>query len=46
MTEETKGKIAKYKEVGWNCLVVWDPELSETDALKDKIRAFVGGVMV
>lgn len=39
-------KMAKYKEVGWNCLVVWDPELSETDALKDKIRAFVGGVLV
>jgi hypothetical protein len=36
-------KVAKYKEVGWNCLVVWDKELKQTDALKNKIRAFVGG---
>jgi len=38
-------KIAKYKEVSWDCLVVWDKELKQTDALKEKIRAFVGGVM-
>ena len=39
-----QSKIAKYKEVGWDCLVIWDTELAETDALKDKIRAFVGGL--
>ena len=47
-SEEGRGeqeKIAKYREVGWECLVVWDSELNETDALTDKIRAFVGGVM-
>ena len=38
-------KVAKYKEVGWDCLVVWDKELRQTDALKNKIKAFVGGVM-
>lgn len=38
-------KIAKYKDVGWDCLVIWDTELGKTDALKEKIRAFVGGVM-
>lgn len=36
-------KIAKYREVGWNCLVVWDSELKDTGALKAKIRAFGGG---
>jgi len=47
-TQEGRGeeaKLAKYKEVGWDCLVVWDKELSETDALKNKIRAFVGDVI-
>ena len=37
-------KVAKYLEVGWDCLVVWDTELRQTDVLKDKLRAFVGGV--
>ena len=48
-TEEGRGeeaKLAKYREVGWDCLVIWDKELSETAALKDKIRAFVGGQRV
>jgi len=36
-------KVAKYKEVGWDCLVVWDKELGQTDVLKEKIRAFGGG---
>lgn len=39
-------KIARYQEVGWDCLVVWDTELSEADALNDKIRAFAGGQRV
>jgi len=35
---------SEYKEVGWDCLVIWDKEL-ETDAqaVEGKLKAFVGG---
>jgi len=36
-------RINRYLEIGWNCLVIWDTELKDTEALENKIRAFVGG---
>ena len=33
--------IAKYKECGFDCLVVWEPELKDTNTLKTKIQTFV-----
>jgi len=36
-------RINRYLEIGWNCLVIWDTELKDTEALKNKIRAFIGG---
>ena len=38
-------KIKRYGKLGWKCLIVWDSELKNTDALKDKITAFVGGAL-
>lgn len=38
-------RLDRYHKIGWDCLVVWGSELEETDALTDKIRAFVGGEM-
>jgi len=36
-------RINRYLEIGWNCLVIWDTELKDTEALENRIRAFVGG---
>jgi G:T-mismatch repair DNA endonuclease (very short patch repair protein) len=35
--------IKCYKEVGWDCLVIWDKELKmDVHAVEGKLRAFVG----
>jgi very-short-patch-repair endonuclease len=35
--------IKCYKEVGWDCLVIWDKELkTDAQAVEGKLRAFVG----
>jgi len=38
-------RIAKYRDLGWDCLVVWDSELANVSILKDKLKAFAGGRM-
>jgi len=38
-----KNRVKHYKEIGWDCLVVWDIELRNPESLKQKIQAFVGG---
>jgi len=37
--------VDKYKQLGWDCLVIWDYELANVSVLKDKLKAFAGGLM-
>ena len=39
-----KGRVEAYKSVGWDCLVVWERETKDIDALKRKISSFVRGL--
>ncbi len=43
---EARGEVETikcYKEVGWDCLVIWDKELrTDVHAVEGKLRAFVG----
>lgn len=38
-TEE--GRIATYKTMGWDCLVIWEDELKMSDSVKAKIDGFI-----
>jgi len=38
-----KERTGKYKAIGWSCLIIWYSELKNTNALVEKIKAFVGG---
>lgn len=38
--DETPKKIAKYKEFGVDCLIIWDYEMKDKEAVKNKILTF------
>lgn len=46
VTGRTKGQeeskyMNHYKKFGYSCLIVWESELNDVDALKEKVRSFV-----
>jgi len=38
-----KDRVERLRAMGWDCLVIWDKELKNLDALTAKLKAFVGG---
>lgn len=34
------GRIATYKSVGWDCLIIWEHELKDIETVKAKIKQF------
>jgi hypothetical protein len=40
--EEVPERVARFKEFGWDCLVIWDDEFKDVERLKAKIVNFTG----
>lgn len=43
--DNPQDRINHFKKYGWDCLVIWERELKETDKLKNKILSFNGGIL-
>ena len=37
-----KGRIAKFKEFGFSCLVIWEREMATPELVVSKIKMFAG----